>query len=138
MTDEMAVLRDRPGEVQPACVLVVDDEFALRRYAARVLAEEGYVVLEAADGAEAIERAHALGAALDVVVSDIVMPRLNGIELLQSLGRSHPDLPVVLMSGYATAELMERGFAAPCGILPKPFTSERLIDEVRRCLKKRP
>jgi DNA-binding NtrC family response regulator len=51
-----------------------------------------------------------------------VMPRMNGVELLQALAVSYPGLPVILMSGYATTELAELGIAAPCGILTKPFT----------------
>ena len=52
-------------------------------------------------------------------------------------GRStttHPDLPVILMSGYATGQLEGMGIAAPCAILPKPFSADRLLGEVRRCL----
>jgi two-component system, cell cycle sensor histidine kinase and response regulator CckA len=119
------------------CVLIVDDEPALRRFAARVLSEEGYSILEAADGLEAIQQIDANRSAIDVVVSDIVMPRVTGTELLQQLARRHPTLPVVLMSGYAAAVLLERGIAAPCAVLAKPFTPEQLVDEVRRCLPAR-
>jgi DNA-binding NtrC family response regulator len=65
-----------------------------------------------------------------------VMPRLNGVELLQALAESHPGLPVILISGYATAVLAELGIAAPCGILPKPFAAERLLAEVKRCIRR--
>jgi len=51
-----------------------------------------------------------------------------------TLSVSHPDLSVFLMSGYAVEDLVGRGIAAPCGIVMKPFTPERLLDEVRRCL----
>jgi CheY-like chemotaxis protein len=115
-------------------VLVVDDEAAVRRFAARVLQREGYAVVEATDGIEALELVRMGGVSVEVVVSDIVMPRLNGLELLQALSESHPDLPVVLMSGYASAALSELGIAAPCGILTKPFPAERLLAEVQRCM----
>lgn len=118
-------------------ILVVDDEPAVRRFAARVLMEEGYTIHEARDGADALEVVRAEGHRLDVVVSDIVMPRVNGVELLQTLSRSHPQLPVVLMSGFGTAQLTERGIAAPCAILSKPFAAELLVGEVRRCLRNR-
>lgn len=114
-------------------ILVVDDESAVRRFAVRVLEREGYGVREAADGAEALELLKQGGITVEVVVSDIVMPRLNGVELMRALSISHPDLPVILMSGYATGALLELGIAAPCAILPKPFLSERLLEEVRRC-----
>ncbi len=114
-------------------VLVVDDETAVRRFAARVLEREGYAVVEARDGIEALELLAKGTIAVEVVVSDVVMPRLNGVELVQTLATSYPDLPVILMSGYASSALAELGIAAPCAILPKPFPSERLLEEVRRC-----
>lgn len=118
-------------------VLVVDDETAVRRFAARVLDRDGYDVLEATDGAEALEVVQSQKASIDVVVSDIVMPRLNGVELMQALSVSHPDLPVILMSGYATAALSDLGIATPCSILTKPFPAERLLAEVHRCVRRR-
>jgi DNA-binding NtrC family response regulator len=118
-------------------ILVVDDEAAVRRFAMRVLEGEGYVVIEARDGVEALEVIRQGGTSFEVVVSDIVMPRLNGVELMQALLTSHPGLPVILISGYATAVLAELGIAAPCAILPKPFPSERLLEEVRRCIGQR-
>jgi two-component system cell cycle sensor histidine kinase/response regulator CckA len=118
-------------------VLVVDDETAVRRFAVRVLERDGIGVLEATDGAEALELVRAQKAAIDVVVSDIVMPRLNGVELMQALSESFPHLPVILMSGYATAALSELGIATPCGILTKPFPAERLLAEVHRCVGRR-
>jgi DNA-binding NtrC family response regulator len=114
-------------------ILVVDDESAVRRFAVRVLEREGYGVREAVDGAEALALLKPGGITVELVLTDIVMPRLNGVELMQALSLSHPDLPVILMSGYATHALLELGIAAPCAILAKPFVSERLLEEVRRC-----
>ncbi|MFL5448867.1 MAG: response regulator [Gemmatimonadales bacterium] len=118
-------------------VLVVDDETAVRRFAVRVLQRDGYDVLEAADGHQALEMVRAGQAAVDLIVSDIVMPRMNGVELMQAVAQSHPQIPVVLMSGYATAALSELGIATPCSILPKPFPAERLLAEVHRCVHSR-
>ncbi|MGH7509981.1 MAG: response regulator [Gemmatimonadales bacterium] len=117
-------------------VLVVDDETAVRRFAMRVLEREGYAVVESVDGQEALDLIRRGVTALDVVVSDIVMPRLNGVELMQALASTHPDLPMILMSGYATAALTEMGIAVPCAILAKPFPAERLLEEVRRCIRR--
>jgi two-component system, cell cycle sensor histidine kinase and response regulator CckA len=108
----------------------------VRQLAARILYEEGYMVHEAVDGREALDFIQQGHVALDAVVSDIVMPRVNGVQLLQTLSRSHPDLPIVLMSGYGLDELARRDIAAPCGILGKPFTPEGLVHEVRRCIGK--
>lgn len=118
-------------------VLVVDDEAAVRRFAVRVLQRDGYDVLEAADGHEALEMLRAGQVTVDLIVSDIVMPRINGVELMQAVTESHPGVPVVLMSGYATAALSELGIATPCSILPKPFPAERLLAEVHRCVRSR-
>ncbi len=116
-------------------VLVVDDEPAVRRFAARVLREEGYAVRECADGAEALELIRLGANQLGLVLSDIVMPRLNGVQLLQSISTLRPELPVILMSGYGTEQLAERGIASPCGVLSKPFGAELLLSEVRRCIR---
>jgi len=123
------------SELRPTSrrILVVDDEPTVRRFASRVLVEGGFLVEEAMDGAAALERVIG-GSPLDAVVSDVVMPRLNGVELMRALAATHPDLPVILMSAYATTQLEGMGIAAPCAILAKPFSGDRLIEEVRRCL----
>lgn len=115
-------------------ILVVDDEPAVRRYVSRVLGSEGYAVQEAADGAEALELVRAEPDGWDLVVSDIVMPGCNGVELHETIAGFAATLPVILMSGYAAAELSARGIATPCGVLIKPFEPDALLDEVRRCL----
>jgi DNA-binding NtrC family response regulator len=125
------VTPSRPGS---CTILVVDDEVSIRRFVSRVLVEEGIAVEEAADGFEAL--ALARGAqTFDAVVSDVVMPRLNGVQLVQELALLHPQLPVLLMSGYAAAQLETMDIAAPCGMLVKPFSPEQLMGEVRRCLR---
>jgi two-component system cell cycle sensor histidine kinase/response regulator CckA len=125
------------GDSTRTSVLVVDDEIAVRRFAARVLQRDGFEVLEATDGVQALELVRGQALSVDAVVSDIVMPRMNGVELMDALSASHPDVPVILMSGYATAALSEMGIASPCSILPKPFPAERLLAEVHRCIGQR-
>lgn len=118
-------------------ILIVDDERAVRRYVARILQQDGHTVYEAGDGDEALELLNSGTVPAELVVSDIVMPRLNGVELMKALAQTHPAVPVILMSAYADRELAEMGVVAPCGVLPKPFPAERLVQEVRRCLSKR-
>jgi two-component system, cell cycle sensor histidine kinase and response regulator CckA len=118
-------------------VLVVDDEPGIRHLASRILVDEGYLVQEAGDGLEALNIIQRGQVMIDAVLSDIVMPRLNGVELLQALARTHPALPIVLMSGYGGEELTRRGIASPCAVLSKPFPPERLVAEVRRCIAER-
>jgi DNA-binding NtrC family response regulator len=126
------------GTPEREIVLVVDDEPTIRRFARRVLTEHGFAVLEAENGAEALGLIHESSARLDVVVSDVVMPKLNGVQLLRQLAIMHPDLPVILMSGYAGPELAERGIQAPCSVLAKPFRPDQLVAEVRRCIRAQP
>src|SRR5580765_5587152 len=127
LSKRFAVTAPRAGSCR---ILVVDDEPVVRRFAARVLEAEGFLVSEAPDGAEALRLLREEVPDVGAVVSDIVMPRLNGVELLQALSSTHPQLPVLLMSGYASAELEGMGIAAPCAVLAKPFAPERLVEEL--------
>jgi len=94
-------------------------------------------VYEAADGADALDLIAREGIPIELVVSDIIMPRLNGVELMKALAVTNPTVPVLLMSAYAPGELADMGVVAPCGVVPKPFPAERLLQEVRHCLSKR-
>lgn len=125
---------DLQGSDNAGSVLVVDDEPSVRRFACRVLREAGYGVREAVDGVEALTVVRSGHVEIDAVVSDIVMPRMNGVELLQSLSLEVPRLPVILMSGYDMNQLTRLGIVSPCGVLPKPFPPERLLAEVKRCI----
>jgi DNA-binding NtrC family response regulator len=129
----------QPSSAKPAKrwarVLLVDDEPNLLRYASVVLLEAGYLVDMAADGQEALELVRVRGRRLDAVVSDVVMPHMNGVQLMEALSVSDPDLPVVLMSAYGSTALTDRGIPTPCGMLSKPFPPERLLAEVERCLR---
>ncbi len=118
-------------------ILVVDDEPAVRRIVRRMLDEHGYRVYEAGDGAEALDLVRAAPEELDLVVSDISMPRVNGVQLLQVLASETPELPCILISGFTPPELDRLGIAAPCGILAKPLVPTAFLDEVRRCLRNR-
>ena len=112
-------------------ILVVDDEPALLAGTARLLQNAGYDVLQAQDGAEAIEVAETIG--IDLLLTDSVMPHGSGPELAADLRRRFPTLPVVVMTGDATsAELSDR---ADLVVLAKPFTQEQLLDVVRDALR---
>jgi len=125
----------RAREVPLQQILVVDDESMVRRFAARILSEGGYGVVEAGDGAEALDLVVRESPPLDLVLTDIMMPRLSGVELLEHLSVVAPGLPVVLMSGFSAGDLTTHGVSVPCGLLAKPFPPDRLLDEVRRCLE---
>lgn len=136
MPDQATPARGARGVSREERVLVVDDEPTVRRFAARVLEADGYLVHEAGDGVEALALLQSTPV-VDCVVSDVVMPRLNGVELLEALSLRHPGLPVILMSAYGSIQLGELGISAPCAILSKPFDPDRLLGEVRRCLASR-
>jgi two-component system, cell cycle sensor histidine kinase and response regulator CckA len=128
-----------PGELTDHVphVLIVEDQETVRRYIARILEQAGLAVHLAGDGADALDLIEQGTTPIELVVSDIIMPRLNGVELLKALSVTHPDIPVILMSAYAQAELAQMGVVSPCGVLPKPFLPERLLQEVHRCMRKR-
>jgi two-component system response regulator FlrC len=137
MPDQAPPARGARGGARDERVLVVDDEPTVRRFAARVLEDDGYLVHEAGDGAEALALLQAEASGVGCVVSDVVMPRVNGVELLEAVSLRHPGLPVILMSAYGSVQLVDRGISAPCAILSKPFDPDRLLGEVRRCLAAR-
>jgi CheY-like chemotaxis protein len=117
-------------------ILLAEDDEALRELAARTLREAGYTVLEAADGVAASALAVQHGTAVDLLLTDVVMPRQSGRELAADLRRARPSLPVLFMSGYSDA-IAQSGADDP--LLPKPFTPEELRSATRRTLDvKRP
>jgi PAS domain S-box-containing protein len=117
-------------------VLVVEDEDPVRSLVCRVLHRQGYQVLEAAGGREAMDSAEEFSGRIDLLISDVLMPEVGGRELARSLVASRPDLRVILMSGY-TDDLNVRDGEVPMGtqILSKPFTPDQLARKVREVLK---
>src|SRR4029077_8465758 len=81
-------------------VLLVEDEDAVRNFAARALSRQGYEVLEAATGVEALEVMEREKGRVDIVVSDVVMPEMDGPTLLKELRKTKPDLKIIFVSGY--------------------------------------
>jgi two-component system cell cycle sensor histidine kinase/response regulator CckA len=112
-----------------SAVLLVDDEAPLRRLAERVLTRAGLSVFTAASAEDAIaltEREATLAADLGCVVSDVVMPGMDGLSLVRSLRATRPSLPAILMSGYADATLRRDLAAADIIFLSKPFSMAEL------------
>jgi PAS domain S-box-containing protein len=119
------------GEV----VLIVEDEESVRTMMARTLELEGYEILEASDGQEALELVEGRKEAVDLIITDLAMPQLNGRELADRVGRSRPDLPVLFISGYTDDEMVRRGLIEPnMPFTSKPFTPEVLAAKVRALL----
>jgi len=128
----------RPTPTGTETVLVVEDEPTVRRLAVLGLRAHGYVVLEAADGAEAIRIAGRIGTAIEVIVSDVMMPGMSGPELLTRLSAIAPDARAVLMSGHAESAVLSQRPTLHYSFLPKPFTPERLARKVREVLDAEP
>ena len=118
------------------CVLLVEDEDAVRRWMARTLRERGYTVIEARDGVEALACAEAQGSAIDALATDVDMPRLSGIELARHLSVRRPDLRVLFFSG-SSQERLEGPDSCVEGsrFLQKPFSSEALLGALRGLLE---
>lgn len=117
-------------------ILLVEDEEAVRRMAARVLASKGYTVLEAGNGADAIDLVRRRPGTIDLVVTDVIMPVLGGRGLGEQLAQVRPDLPVLFISGYTDDDVIRRGLLAPDSpFLQKPFESDSLARKVREVLE---
>lgn len=118
-----------------AVVLLVEDEEAVRRGGKRMLETRGYTVHEAGSGTEALDIMDELEGKVDIVVSDVVMPEMDGPTLLTELRKSYPDLKFIFVSGYAE-DAFARNLPADAkfGFLPKPFSLKQLAVAVREML----
>ncbi len=118
-------------------LLLVEDEDAVRAFANRALVSRGYTVHEASSGAEALEVFNEHGGAFDLVISDVVMPEMDGPTLFRELRKSHPDLRFIFMSGYAEeafARNLPDNERQKFGFLPKPFSLKQLATAVKDSL----
>jgi two-component system cell cycle sensor histidine kinase/response regulator CckA len=119
-------------------ILLVEDEQTVRTVASRVLMSRGYIVHSAENGREALEMAEKLEGPLDLVLTDMVMPDMGGIELVERLLELRPGLSVVYMSGYAEGDKLEPASDEPGrSFLQKPFSTEGLTLKVREVLDAR-
>jgi DNA-binding NtrC family response regulator len=113
--------------------MLADDDEALRGLVRRMLTKNGYHVLQAADGREALDVANAHGGPIHLLLTDIIMPNVNGIVLAERLLRQRPETAVLFMSGYMEATILAAKNTSVT-VLQKPFTEQRLIDTVQQVL----
>jgi len=126
------VLRDLTGTGR---VLLVEDEDIVRQVAARALLRQGYEVLEAGTGVEALEVMAREKGRVDIVVSDVVMPEMDGPTLLKELRKTNPDLKIIFVSGYPDDAFKKTlGENEAYAFLPKPFTLPQLAAKVKEQL----
>ena len=113
-------------------ILLVEDEEAVRAFGARALSSRGYTVLEAASGVEALEVVQAQGGKIDLIVSDVVMPEMDGPTMFGELRKRGIKCKVIFVSGYAE-DAFQKNLPAgeDFGFLPKPFTLKQLVEAVK-------
>ncbi len=116
-------------------ILLVEDEEGLRTLNARGLASRGYTVIEAGNGVEALEEFERRSGQVDLVVSDVVMPEMDGPTLMKELRKRKPDIKIIFVSGYAE-DAFDKGVAdqKQFNFLPKPFTLRQLVTAVKETM----
>ena len=114
-------------------ILLVEDEDMVRNVAERALARQGYTVLTASDGEQGLARMSQVEH-IDLLISDVVMPGMDGPAMVRAIRASRPDLPVLFMSGYAEEQLRKSIDIANVAFLPKPFSVNQLAEAARDVL----
>ncbi len=116
-------------------ILLVEDESAVRRATAEFLRLRGYHVLEGKDGADALAVARAYPSAIDLMVTDVVMPNISGGELAKQLGPSRPQMKILFVSGYAGKTVLNHNVVdLETNFLQKPYTLKQLSSKIRAAL----
>jgi len=119
------------GVHQPI-ILVADDEVMIRNLVTILLQRQNYIVLSASDGQEGLELSRKYPGTIDLVITDVQMPRLNGMDLCTHLLKERPGIKVIVMSGADMSEIVSQNANLP--FLPKPFDGEALLERVRALL----
>jgi two-component system chemotaxis response regulator CheY len=109
-------------------ILLVDDEELVRQLLARILADAGFMVEQADNGASALQAARRLDGSLDLVITDIDMPVMSGLELARALRQTDRRIPFLFITGVDPALVYKAGF--PARVLWKPFTPEAFMEAV--------
>jgi PAS domain S-box-containing protein len=115
-------------------ILLAEDNEGVRALTVRLLMDAGYTVYEGCDGVDALDTLKALPEPVDLLISDVMMPRMNGSELAQHFHRIQPGTPILLMSGYMDEDTVRRSFSEPDAVLAKPFTAEALFSRVKQLI----
>ncbi|MFD1611647.1 response regulator [Sphingomonas tabacisoli] len=126
--------KERPTELWgTGTILLVEDEAMVRAVAERALTRQGYKVVTAANGEEALECLEA-GETFDLLISDVVMPTMDGPTLVRHAREKYPTLPILFMSGYAEEQLRKSIDIERVAFLPKPFSVQQLAEAARAVL----
>jgi PAS domain S-box-containing protein len=141
--EEAAAAQDSLGLPRPdhgqETILLVEDETHLRRLARQYLETQGYKILEAEDGAAALQIVDGYRGTIDLLLTDVIMPGMNGRELATNIAKLLPDIHVLYMSGYTENAIGHDGtLDAGVNLLQKPFSLPALKDRVREVLDSEP
>lgn len=118
-------------------IMLVEDEDAVRIFGARALKNKGYTVIEASSGIDALEiLANGEADKIDILITDVVMPGMDGPTMIREVRKSHPDMRVVFISGYTEDSFRQRldEDAGDIHFLPKPFTLDQLASKVKEIM----
>jgi CheY-like chemotaxis protein len=116
-------------------IVLVEDEDSLRQAAVHALNDQGYRVLDVRSGAEAIRVCQESGYDIDLLITDVVMPQMDGRELVGHITRLRPDTKILYISGYAKGAILDKGALEPNSeFLAKPFRLSELLQKVREVL----
>lgn len=116
-------------------VLLVEDDMSVRELHGMILEEAGYSVIKAVDGEDALDKFNENRAAVDILVTDVIMPKIDGKSLYQEIAKARPDMKVLFMSGYTRDIIIKRGILDDeIHFLSKPVTSSDLLAKVRHML----
>jgi two-component system, cell cycle sensor histidine kinase and response regulator CckA len=113
----------------------VEDEPAVRTLVSQLLQMSGYDVIEAAHGFEALQKMETLFNPPDLIVTDVVMPQISGIDLIHQVRQRHPNIKVLYMSGYSDHHALKHNVLTGIAFLQKPFTPIGLTDAVRHAIQ---
>lgn len=123
-------------ESKPPLILLVEDESIVREVTRQVLQYAGYQVVESSGAEEALRLAAELRGRIGLLLTDVVMPGMNGAELAHQLESTHPDLVTVFMSGYAESDVLRDVMRRKSVIhIQKPFTVEVLLSRIADALQ---
>jgi len=118
-----------------ARILIAEDDDMVREMVVRALKEDGHETIAAADGAAALETLNQQNGAFDLLLSDVKMPIMDGIALALAAGRDHPDVSIMLMTGYANQRERAHGLDALVhDVIAKPFSVDQIKGAVREAL----
>lgn len=122
-------------DLKQRVVLLVEDEAIVREITARVLESAGYKVLESSGPREALRVAGSDSETIDVLLTDVVLPDMNGIDLAERIRMVRPDLATVFMSGYADGQVLKKARLELARHIQKPFTVSFLLSQIADALK---